>query len=304
MMVEIVAGLSFLAAGVMLPVAVSRGVIAVTKRVLKQETGTASQEKEWRKTGAGKTSQKKERQEVEMEGKPWDAGGTDVDFRMEKAAALSKMGDIVAMEELAYFFRNHCSEPLRRLLEAYEQQPDQERADAVEEFMKRAGKEGMMAQAYMMWLVRAALYGNEKAGELVDRCPYYKEKSYMPYKLLAGGEEEVIKFWDSDSLWEIGLLDMERGCTDCSFRYVRKSGCFVLTYVADYEPPDEDGFGAEWEYGHIYFDEFFCRIPVGKEEDIPEQMRILEKEREAFWNAPLHDAPNRKYRRRVSGTAT
>lgn len=304
MMVEIVAGLSLLAAGVMLPVAVSLGVIAVTKRVLKQETGTASQEKEWRKTGAGKTSQKKERQEVKTEGKTWDAGGTDADFRMEKAAALCKMGDITAMADMADFFKNRCIDPLRRLLEAYEQQPDQNRADAVEEFMKGAEKEKAPAQAYMMWLVRAALYGNEKAGELVDRCPYYKTRSYIPYNLLTGDGEESIELWDSDSLWKIGLLDMERGCTDCSFCYVRRKGCFVLTYVADYEPPDEDGFGAEWDYEKIYFDEFFCRVPVRNEEDIPGQLRILEREREAFWRDPLHDAPNRKYRRRVSGTAT
>ena len=34
-------------------------------------------------------------------------------------------------------------------------------------------------------------------------------------------------------------------------------------------PWDEDGFGAEWDYGELYFDAFFRRIRVKSEEQIP-----------------------------------
>lgn len=288
MISEIAGALLLLASCTILPVAMSQGAIAVCKKIGKTETKKMSQNRKECKTWTPETEEK-----------PQDVEKTRTDFGYEKLAALCKMGDIVAMEEMAYFFRNRCSDPMRKLLEAYERKPDQENADAVEAFGARAEKDRIMAQAYMMWLVKASLYGNEAAGELVEKCPYYKKKSYIPNKLLSGSRENGMQFWSSDSLWEIGLVDMERGCTDCSFYFDRESKCFILTYVSDYEPPDEDGFGAEWEYENIYFDEFFCRVPVTRQEDIPKQILVLEKEREAFWKNPRHNAPNRKYRWRI-----
>ena len=34
-------------------------------------------------------------------------------------------------------------------------------------------------------------------------------------------------------------------------------------------PWDEDGFGAEWDYGELYFDAFFRRIRAKSEDQIP-----------------------------------
>lgn len=221
------------------------------------------------------------------------------DIRVRTTAALCKMGDIVAMADMAYVFRDRCTEPLRKRLEAYERNPDKENEDLLAAFLNENRQEMRTAQAYMMWLVRAALYGNEKAKNLIDCCPYYKQKSYIPDKLLEGDEKARMDFWDSDSLWEIGLVDMPRGCTDCRLWYDRRRGCFVVMYVEDYIPADEYGFGAEWDYDYIYLDEFFYRLPIKKEQDIQEQLMILEKEREAFWKHPRHDAPRRKYRWRI-----
>lgn len=299
MISEIAGGLILLAACTVLPVAMSQGAIAVCKKIGKTETKKAPQNREEWKTQTEKAPENWKTRKPETEEKPQDVKKTRMDFGYEKLAALCKMGDIVAMADMAYFFRGRCSESLQRLLEAYERQPDQENADAVEVFLARAEKDRIMAQAYMMWLVKASLYGNERAGKLVDKCPYYKKKAYIPGGILAGDGKERVELWSSDSLCEIGLVDMERGCTDCSLYYDRKRNCFVLMYVSDYEPPDEDGFGAEWEYENIYFDEFFCRIPVTRQEDIPNQLLVLEKEREAFWKNPRHDAPNRKYRWRI-----
>lgn len=47
---------------------------------------------------------------------------------------------------------------------------------------------------------------------------------------------------------------------DCRLLYDVDKRIFDLLYFSDYEPPDEDGFGTEYEYDDIYFDEFFCRL--------------------------------------------
>ncbi len=299
MIIEIAGGLLLLAACIMLPVAVSQVVIAVCKKIMKTETKKAPQNREAWKPETEKAPQNWKTRKPQTEEKPRDVEKTCADFGFERMAALCKMGDIAAMADMAYFFRNRCSESLQRLLEVYERQPVQENVDAIEAFAAKAEKDGIVARAYMMWLVKASLYGNESAGKLIDKCPYYKKKAYIPGEVLAGDGKESVKFWSSDSLWEIGLTDTKRNCTDCSFYYDKKKNCFVLMYVSDYEPPDEDGFGAEWEYENIYFDEFFCRVPATGQEDIPKQLLVLEKEREAFWKNPRHDAPNRKYRWRI-----
>lgn len=220
------------------------------------------------------------------------------DYKVTELANLCKMGDIAAMSDMAYHFKDCCTESLRSLLDAYELEPDVEREILLKEYLRKHGHEEKPAQVYMMWLVRAALYGNEEAQRLIDRCPYYKQKAFIPYDMLTG-EGDFIQFWDSDSLWKMGLIDMQRGCTDCSLSYEVKDGYFVFSYVADYEPPDEDGFGAEWDYEHIYYDEFFCRIFVNSREDVKRQMQVLESGRENYWMDSAHDAENRKYRKKL-----
>lgn len=218
--------------------------------------------------------------------------------RLTELAQLCKMGDIIAMIDMAYYFRDRCSEPLRQLLDAYELRPVKENEFRLIAYLGEHPQDENTAEVYMMWLVRAALYGNEEAQMQIDRCPAYKWKAYIPYRMLTGEGSSFIKFWSSASLWKMGLIDMERGRTDCSLLFNMKRGYFVFEYVSDYEPPDEDGFGAEWEYEDIYYDEFFCRIPTKSKEEISQQQLILEKARDVYWQDPAHDALNRRYRRR------
>lgn len=227
------------------------------------------------------------------------AGKDDEDARLTELAELCKMGDMIAMTDMAYLFRERCTESLRGLFDTYELKPVKENEDLINAYLKEHSDEVRLAEAYMMWLVRAALYGNEEAALQIGRCPYYKQKSYIPYTMLSGEGDSFIKFWDSDSLWEMGLIDMERGCTDCSLSINRRGGYFDFCYVAEYEPPDEYGFGAEWDYENIYYNEFFCRIPANSKEDISRQLLVLDAERETYWKNPAHDAANRKYRRRL-----
>lgn len=218
--------------------------------------------------------------------------------KLKELAYLCKMGDITAMLEMAYFFRDCCEKPLRELLDAYEQNPVQQNEDMVDQYLTKSNSEVVRTvKAYVMWLVRAALYGNGRAGMLLERCPYYKKRSYIPYAVLIGDGYESI--WDSDSLWETGMIDMVRGCTDCRLELYREKGYFELWYVDHYYPPDDDGFGAEYEYASAYYNEFFCRIPVKEEKEISRQMMLLEKEREAYWNKPEHNASERRYKRRL-----
>ena len=218
------------------------------------------------------------------------------DSRFAQMAELCKMGDIIAMIDMAHFFKDRCTEPLRNLLDAYESEPAGENEIRLMEYLRYGGGP---ARAYMMWLVRAALYGNEEAQLLIDRCPYYKKKAFIPYNMLTGEGYPFIKFWGSDTLWEMGLVDMKRGYTDCSLRFDAKRGYFVFEYVSDYDPPDETGFGAEWDYENVYYNEFFCHIPTKSIDEIPKHLLILEKDREAYWQDAAHDAPGRKYRRKL-----
>lgn len=67
-------------------------------------------------------------------------------------------------------------------------------------------------------------------------------------------------FWDSDTLHDIGFIDVSEGYTDYRLLYDSDKKIFNLFYVSDYEPTDEDGVGAEYDYGIIYFDEFLRRL--------------------------------------------
>lgn len=174
--------------------------------------------------------------------------------RVVRLAEACKNGDASAMRKMAEVLRNHCEAETKELLARYEADPTPEHASAIYE------NQTCMGKGYMMWLVRAAFYKDAKAAEKLAKCPVYKELAFIPYGMMSGEEKPRITFWNSATLYDIGFIDVPQGYTDCSLLYDPNKKIYDLCYVSDYEPPDEDGFGAEWDYDDMYFDEFFRRV--------------------------------------------
>lgn len=175
-----------------------------------------------------------------------------------RLAKACRSGDAAAMYKMAYILRSRCKPEEIELLKRYEAEPSQEHAKKI---CTRKNL-SLMAKAYMMWLVRAALYGSSAAAKLLEQCPIYKDLAYIPYDMITKKDMEYITLWNSSTLYEIGFIDVPKECTDCQLYYDPDKKIYDLHYVSYYDEPDEDGFGAEWEYDDIYFDEFFCRLPA------------------------------------------
>lgn len=228
-------------------------------------------------------------------------------YKEPKAARLAeqcKMGDTAAMLELAYFFRNRCTGPLQERLDKYEADPAREPTYWIGGLMSNNCSDKEAAGAYMMWLLRAAIYGNETAERMIERCPYYKKEAYIPWRIYTEKPNwnNCVNMAVSDELWRRGIMDMARKEKGCSLEFRREKGIFIFSYEDGYFPPDEEGFGAEWDYAEIYFDEFFSRIPAKGYWEIQEGLEALDRDREAYWSLPGRNASERKYRRRLSGS--
>lgn len=176
---------------------------------------------------------------------------------VQRLAENCKTGDAAAMYKMAYMMLSRCSPEEIKLLELYETEPSQEH----EENICVRKNLSLMAKAYMMWLIRAALYGSADAAELLEKCPLYKKLAYIPYDMITGKNKHHICLWNSTVLYEIGFIDVPQGYEESRLFYDAEKRIYDLHYLSDYEPPDEYGFGAEWEYDDIYFDEFFRRLP-------------------------------------------
>lgn len=182
-----------------------------------------------------------------------------------KLAEQCKNGDVVAMKGMSAFFRSRCKPSLAELLDQYEANPNGENEQAVQKYLNRNFHEMNIAKAYMMWMVRAALYGDEAAANQIERWPFYKWYAFIPYKMMIGKDRSWMNIWASNFLYQVGLIDFPSHYEDCGIEYDPQRKCYIFSYVSNYIPPDEEGFGAEWEYTDIYFDEFFRRLP-GKPE--------------------------------------
>lgn len=216
-----------------------------------------------------------------------------------RLARLCKMGDMVAMMDMAEFFRSRCTEPLLYLLEQYEGEPTGQKESLIEDYLTHHSHEEKTVMGYMMWLSRAALYGNPEAENLLEPLAYYKRKPYISYDMMTGKSIRPKNVWASNFLWKAGIMDMVPDYEDCSIFFHREKGYFIFSYVNFYIPPDEYGFGAEWSEARIYFDEFFCRLTARSANEIPDELRRLEQVREEYWQESGQDALDRKYRRRI-----
>lgn len=177
-------------------------------------------------------------------------------------AERCKKGDVPAMRLMADFLRSRCTPLLIELMDRYEADPVQENEIAIQDYLRRNSHEERTARGYMMWLVRAALYGNAEIYEQLEQWPFYKQFAYIPYDMMTGQGSHSINLWSGSFLYEIGFIDVPTDCEECRLSYNVDERYFDLRYVSFYEPPDEYGFGAEWEYDDVYFDEFFCRLPA------------------------------------------
>lgn len=120
--------------------------------------------------------------------------------------------------------------------------------------------------AINMWLLRAAIYGNVEAQkrvrEAIKQNPRFLEMSLIPY-------EHFIP--DRHVNWHIGDYSGQHLNTAGLLAFQPKESYYIagidnhramlIWREADYEPADEDGFGAETYYDMFYLDEFFRPIP-------------------------------------------
>ena len=207
------------------------------------------------------------------------------------------MGDASAMYGMAcLILKNLPSEP-RDLILAYESDPSNETQSALWTYMD-SHRTSYETNYYMMWMIRAALYGNEKAAAVLEKCFIYKTLAFIPYKLYVYDRASE-PFWSSEMFYDAGFCDIIRKKEDCGLVIHKKLGYIEFYYVSYYEPPDEDGFGSETEYESVYYDEFFRRLPLRSNATADEILRALKKadvEREAYWKAQA-DRDERKYKR-------
>ena len=177
-------------------------------------------------------------------------------------AERCKKGDVLAMRQMAVSFRSRCTPTLIELMDRYEADPVQENEAAIRSYLRENSHEKRAAEGYVTWLVRAALYGNAETLAQLEQWPFYRQFAYIPYDMMTREGSNSINLWASRSLYEIGFIDVPADFEDCRLSYNVNERYFDLRYVSYYEPPDEYGFGAEWEYDDVYFDEFFCRLPA------------------------------------------
>lgn len=122
-----------------------------------------------------------------------------------------------------------------------------------------------------MWLVRAVLYGNEKAREILRENPMRASNTFLP---IANFIPDERKLWfggsyRAASLKEAGFDGLPNRKKAYSVAGLSNERVFVIGIETGYEPPDEDGFGAETYHDYYVYDEFFHRISKKAFEDDP-----------------------------------
>lgn len=227
--------------------------------------------------------------------RPWDSD--DIDIKMSELFELCKMGDISAMFDMALYMLDKCNETDKRALCRYEEAPERLGEEYISDYLNKYCVDCDTVSQYMMWIIRAAIYGNEKAKEIMDKCPYYKEFACIPYKFYED-EEGKQNIWSSNSLRYGGICDIPKKREDCDLEFDKKLGHIRFCYVSHYESPDDDGYGMEMDYDFIYYDEFFAELDINSESSREERIKALlknEKAREAYWKTQP-DCERRKYK--------
>lgn len=233
-----------------------------------------------------------------------------------KLSQRCKMGDTSAMMELALYYKGLCEPELRGLMEEYERRPDQEIQKRLRSRMVQSDSRNVLpAEAYIMWMLRAARFGDERAEEQTGRLPYYVSygtavrsgyhqefPKYLPFCSLLGCfcRNSEYPAWGA-CIRNAGfpdIPDVEPG-GESTIIFWPSPGVYIFTYKSGCIAADEYGFGAESDYTSIWLDEFFCPVAVQDKKQLPAQLKELDRVREQYWASPLRSAKERRYRRRL-----
>lgn len=101
------------------------------------------------------------------------------DKAVVQLAERCKKGDVSAMRQMAASLRSRCTPLLIELMDRYEADPVQENEIVIQNYLRTNSHEERTVQGYMMWLVRAALYGNAEVSEQLEQWPSYKQFAYI-----------------------------------------------------------------------------------------------------------------------------
>lgn len=230
-------------------------------------------------------------------------------------AQRCKMGDLSAMEALALHHLELCPPETRTLLAAYESRPTEENRRDLHRHLSESQEGRLPAEAHMMWLLRAARFGSEHAMEQIGRLPYftdygarehtgfYQEFPWeLPIRSLLGrwSLRSERMSW-GEKLRDIGFPDLPaaKPGEEFSITFWPSPGVYHVSWLDDYIPRDESGFGEESDYAFLWLDEFFCPMAARRPEDMPAELDRLDQLREEYWRDPARRAPERKYRRRL-----
>lgn len=122
-----------------------------------------------------------------------------------------------------------------------------------------------------MWLVRAVLYGNEEAREILRCNPSRASDTLIPIENFIPGKSMVgcSRTYSAEELLEIGFDNLPN--LQKSYLLMGLSNERVLLLATDTEPesPGKDVFGDRTYYNYYTYDEFFHRISKKTCEDNP-----------------------------------
>lgn len=230
-------------------------------------------------------------------------------------AQRCKMGDTAAMEAMALHYRTLCGPVLQALLDAYEIRPGEENRRALHLCLEENREARLPAEAYMMWLLRAARFGSRAAAERVRQLPYFMDYGArdhlevyqafpweLPIRSLLGrwGRRPERMAW-GEELRNAGFPDLPAAKPGEQFSIVfwPSPGVYRVSWLRDGIPRDESGFGEESNYASLWLDEFFCPLETDRIEEMPDKLKRLDRLREEYWQVPAHGAPQCRYRERL-----
>lgn len=117
-----------------------------------------------------------------------------------------------------------------------------------------------------LWLLRAAMYGQAQAQGMVESKmrdnPRFLKNLPIPYENFLPGKRA---HWYTGTYFGQILNAMGFKAFEPNGKYllagIDRDRVMIVEKLVDYDPPDEDGFGAEEYYDYFCLDEFFKPLP-------------------------------------------